>query len=336
MTHRNKMTASEYPELQEMAELLIRRRLGEHADNLQQRKQEIEEKAAQPGSQQGIVARGLLVGVWTDTLQQHCQQVLTDLMVLLKIFDTLSCVEWTRQMFNTHVDHVAADLVAKLRDDSFGVSFRSSEQNKVINLAATIKAGAQRRWDRESERAVQKQREALESAAPPPSELDDRLPLSRRGSFDRDLDKMAKAVAHTEQPLSLVMIDIDHFKTVNDRYGHPVGDEVLIAVAELVIKRLAHKGKAYRYGGEEFALLLANYSTEEAVGLAERIRKDIQAAIVGSKKLKVTASFGVATAPDNGTDSATVLEMADAALYEAKALGRNRVRFSGEPKAQDS
>jgi diguanylate cyclase (GGDEF)-like protein len=328
------MTASEYPELPEMAELVIRRRLREHADTLQHRKQEIAEKAAQPGSQQGIVARGLLVGAWTDTLQQHCQQVMTDLMVLLKIFDKLSCVEWIQQMFNLHVDHVAADLISKLKDDSFGGTFRSSEQNKVINLAASIKAGSQRRWDGAIERAAQKQREALESTAPPPSELDDRLPLGRRGSFDRDLVKMAKAVAHTQQPLSLVMIDIDHFKNVNDQYGHPVGDEVLLAVAELVIKRLAHKGKAYRYGGEEFALLLANYATEEAAGLAERIRKDIQAAIVGSKRLKVTASFGVATVPDNGSDSATVLAMADAALYEAKELGRNRVRFSGEPKPE--
>jgi diguanylate cyclase (GGDEF)-like protein len=329
------MTLSENPELQDVAELLIQRRLREHTDDLQQRKREIEEKAAQSGSQQGVVARGLLVGAWTDTLQQHCQQVRTDLMVLLKIFDTLGSVEWIQQMFNTHVDHVAADLVSKLKDNSFGVSFRSSEQNKVINLAAEIKAGTQRRWDRAIERVVEKQREDLESSEPPPSELDDRLPLSRRGSFDRDLVKMAKAVKRTGQPLSLVMIDIDHFKNVNDQYGHPVGDEVLLAVAELIIKRLAHKGKAYRYGGEEFALLLADYSTEEAVGLAERIRKDIQAATVGSKRLKVTASFGVATVPDNGPDSETVLEMADAALYEAKQLGRNRVRFSGETKPED-
>jgi diguanylate cyclase (GGDEF)-like protein len=329
------MTPSENPELQEVAELLIQRRLREHTDELQQRKSEIEEKAAQPGSQSGVVARGLLLGAWTDALQQHCRQVLTDFMVLLKIFDTLASVEWTQQAFNAHVDHSAADLISKLKADSFGVSFRSSEHNKVINLAAAIKAGTQRRWDTAIERAVQRQRLELESSAPSPSELDDRLPLSRRGSFDRDLVEMAKAVKRTDQPLSLVMIDIDHFKNVNDQYGHPVGDEVLLAVAELIIKRLAHKGKAYRYGGEEFALLLADYSTEEAVGLAERIRKDIQAATVGSKRLKVTASFGVATVPDNGPDSETVLEMADAALYEAKQLGRNRVRFSGEPKPEN-
>jgi len=329
------MTPSENPELQEVAELLIQRRLREHTDELQKRKREIEEKAAQSGSQQGVVARGLLVGAWADTLQQHCRQVLTDLMVLLKIFDTLASIEWTQQVFKSHVDHAAADLVSNLKDDGFGVSFRSSEQNKVINLAAAIKAGAQRRWDMTIDRAVQRQREELESSAPPSSELDDRLPLSRRGSFDRDLVKMAKAVKRTDQPLSLVMIDIDHFKNVNDQYGHPVGDEVLLAVAELVIKRLGHKGKAYRYGGEEFALLLTDYSTEEAVGLAERIRKDIQAATVGSKSLKVTASFGVATVPDNGPDSETVLEKADAALYEAKESGRNRVRFSSGPEPED-
>ena len=135
--------------------------------------------------------------------------------------------------------------------------------------------------------------------------------------------------ADGDDPVSLVMIDLDHFKSVNDRHGHPVGDEVLLEVAGRVVRRASRKGKAYRYGGEEFALLLPGYSAEEAVGLAERIRKDLEQATLSSKSLKVTASFGVACVPDQAPDSKTLLEKADAALYAAKKGGRNRVRAEG-------
>ncbi len=154
--------------------------------------------------------------------------------------------------------------------------------------------------------------------------------MNRSRAFDRDLLETVKAAKRTEEPLSLVMIDLDHFKSVNDQHGHPVGDEVLLAVAELVIKCVGRKGRAYRYGGEEFALLLPNYSVEEAVCLAERIRKDIEGAVVSSQHLNVTASFGVACVPENASDPKTVLEKADAALYEAKNLGRNCVRVGGD------
>lgn len=326
------MTSSANPELQEVVELLIRRRLQEHNDDLAQRKGEIEKNAARHGAPQSFVARALLVGAWSDVLQKHCKQVLTDLMVLLKIFDNLAAAEWIRQKFSAHVDQVTSKLVRMLTDCRFGVSSRSSERNKVTNMSSAIKARAKPILDIEVERAAQRQRKYFECSEPSASELDDRLPLNRRGSFDLDLEEMVKAVKRSGEPLSLAMIDIDHFKRVNDQYGHPMGDEVLLAVSALAIKRLAHKGKAYRYGGEEFALLLPNYSVEEAVGLAERIRKDIEDAIISGKKLKVTASFGVAAVPDHAADSKTVLKKADTALYEAKKLGRNRVRFSGEPK----
>jgi diguanylate cyclase (GGDEF)-like protein len=101
-------------------------------------------------------------------------------------------------------------------------------------------------------------------------------------------------------------------------------------VSEMVVKRLAHKGKAYRYGGEEISLLLPSYSAEEAAGLAERIRKDIAREPLSSKSLEVTASFGVASVPDHGTSASELLENADKALYGAKENGRNRVRIYGE------
>lgn len=326
------MASSVDPELQEVVELLLQRRLREHTVVLEQRKGEIEKNAARQSVPQGYLARGLLVGSWADALQKHCDQALADLIVSLKIFDTVSSAEWIQQKFDDHVDQVASNLVRSLADSRFGVSSRSSERNKVTNMASTIKAHAKRVLDMEIERAAQRQRKESDSPEPLPSDLDDRLPLNRRGAFDRELEEMVKEVKRTGETLSIAMIDIDHFKRVNDQYGHPVGDEVLLAVSELVIRRLTYKGKAYRYGGEEFALLLPNYSVEEAVGLAERIRRDIEEAIISSKSLKVTASFGVASVPEHATDPKTVVEKADAALYEAKNLGRNCVRFNGEPK----
>lgn len=322
------------PEFQDVVELIIHRRLRWLDYDLEQRKEEVENNAAQPRSPQGYLARGILFDTWADAFQKHCDQVLSDLLVLLKIFLSLSSAEWVQQKFDSHVDQVSSKLVQRLINLDFGIPSRSSERNKVNNIASKIKIRAKGILDPEVERAAKRQIEDSESSDPSPVELDDLLPLNRRGTFDNDLEEMVKTAKSTNEPLSLVMLDIDHFKGVNDKYGHPVGDEVLIAVAELAIKSLAHKGKAYRYGGEEFALLLPNFSVEEAVGLAERIRKDIGKTTVSSKSLKVTVSFGIASVPDHAKNSKILLEKADAALYDAKNLGRNRVRFDGEPKPE--
>jgi diguanylate cyclase (GGDEF)-like protein len=183
---------------------------------------------------------------------------------------------------------------------------------------------------REFERAVEqleRESDGTESGAFGSAELDDRLPLGRRAAFDRDLAGAVREAKRTNRPCALIMADIDHFKNVNDRHGHPVGDEVLIAVAERLVERIGHRGKAYRYGGEEFAVLLPGYSAEEAYGMAERLRKDIEREPVSSKALCVTASFGTVSVPEEATDARQLLKRADAALYKAKRAGRNRVRI---------
>jgi diguanylate cyclase (GGDEF)-like protein len=171
--------------------------------------------------------------------------------------------------------------------------------------------------------------EKVREFQPPSSgDLDDRLPVRKRGVFDQDLVELVKRAVHEQEPLSLTLIDIDHFKRVNDLHGHPVGDEVLLGIAKCIVKRLAHKGRAYRYGGEEFAIILPTYSAEEAVGLAERLRKDIEEMQIGTKELRVTASFGIACLPEDAKDPASLLKSADTALYTAKKTGRNRVKLS--------
>jgi len=160
-------------------------------------------------------------------------------------------------------------------------------------------------------------------------EQDDRLPLLRRKVFDSDLVKFV-AESQAEHPLALVMLDLDKFKAVNDTHGHPVGDELLLEVARCTNGVVGAKGRTYRYGGEEVAVLLLNYSAEEALALAERLRRTLEEGTWTSKKLKVTASFGVAVAPAPASNAPELLRLADAALYQAKQVGRNYVRLAGE------
>jgi diguanylate cyclase (GGDEF)-like protein len=164
------------------------------------------------------------------------------------------------------------------------------------------------------------------------SEVDDLLPLLRRNIFDSHLEARGSEADRSGLPLSLVIIDLDHFKTVNDDHGHQVGDEVLICVARIIKRSTGTKGTCYRYGGEEICILLPNFSVEEAATLSERIRCEIEAAVVSSKNLKITASFGVAEVPAHARTGADLFTKADQALYEAKDLGRNCVRISGEPR----
>jgi diguanylate cyclase (GGDEF)-like protein len=161
--------------------------------------------------------------------------------------------------------------------------------------------------------------------------MDSRLQLFRREAFDRDLADGAASALQTGEPLALIMIDLDRFKSINDQHGHPVGDEVLESVAGWVRQVVGAKGVSYRYGGEELCVLLVNYTADEGAALAERIRRQIEQAPLSSKQLQVTASFGVAELPGQARTATELVEKADQALYQAKNLGRNLVRISGEP-----
>jgi diguanylate cyclase (GGDEF)-like protein len=165
----------------------------------------------------------------------------------------------------------------------------------------------------------------------PITEVDELTGLFRRGAFDRNLaDYISES--RSEEPLSLIMADIDKFKSINDTHGHPCGDEILRLVATIIKQTVGAKGRCYRYGGEEISILLKNYTADEAVSLAERVRLRISSSTLGSKQLAVTLSFGIAEVPAHARTGTDLLKAADAALYEAKNLGRNLVRISGEPE----
>lgn len=130
-----------------------------------------------------------------------------------------------------------------------------------------------------------------------------------------------------EQPLSVLMIDIDHFKLVNDTYGHQAGDEVLKQLGAILVHEVRGSDLACRYGGEEFLVLFPNMSLSAAQVRAEKYREKVEAARFGLEESEISMrlSIGVAGFPGHATTPEGLIQAADRALYEAKRLGRNRV-----------
>jgi diguanylate cyclase (GGDEF)-like protein len=130
-------------------------------------------------------------------------------------------------------------------------------------------------------------------------------------------------------------VDIDHFKRVNDGYGHDAGDEVLRSIGRAVGASVRTIDLAARFGGEEIAILLPKTGLEGARELAERLRREIanHPVQVRNESLRVTASFGVACYPESSSDQRALFTNADAALYEAKAAGRNQVKCARQHEA---
>jgi len=148
---------------------------------------------------------------------------------------------------------------------------------------------------------------------------------NRRG-FDEILDVEFSRSKRYNRPISLVLLDIDHFKRVNDEYGHEVGDHALQRIGRAVRHTFRSTDSACRFGGEEFALIFPETGKDEAERLAERLRVLIETLPPNAEVPRsLTASFGVAAYPDDGRDIATLIRAADRALYLAKAQGRNRV-----------
>lgn len=160
------------------------------------------------------------------------------------------------------------------------------------------------------------------------NEIDHLTQLPSRSAFDQDIQNLF-AEASGVQPCALAMADIDHFKKVNDSFGHQTGDDVLREVANCLCVSIEGKGNVYRYGGEEFAMFLPNHNPDEAIAVMERSRKAIEA--LKTSVGRITMSFGIAIVPDLASTPDEWLKKADDALYNAKHLGRNLVRLWGEP-----
>ncbi len=183
------------------------------------------------------------------------------------------------------------------------------------------------------------------------TQLDGLTQLNNRSYFDLTIKKEVDESIRTHLPLSLMLIDIDHFGMVNKLYGHPKGDQVLKQVAKKLSQFTRMSEFVARYGGEEFAILMPDSNARDAERLAARIRYHIAKiklatqVLVSKEKRQfpdqeeyetvskpITISVGIAVCPDQGTTVKDLLQAADDALREAKQLGRDQVRTAGKLK----
>jgi diguanylate cyclase (GGDEF)-like protein len=151
--------------------------------------------------------------------------------------------------------------------------------------------------------------------------------LNRRHMEESLLRELSRA-ARTKQPLSVVMLDIDHFKSFNDTFGHEAGDHVLKEVGQVLQKNVRDSDIACRFGGEEFTLILPEADCDTALEIGERVRKAVKGLqlTLGRQHLgRITISAGISVFPVDGDTLQQLLSISDQALYEAKEKGRDRV-----------
>ena len=160
--------------------------------------------------------------------------------------------------------------------------------------------------------------------------------LPNHRTFQARLSEMLHRAERHGKPVSMILTDIDKFKSVNDTYGHPIGDAVLKCISAVLADQIRKVDLAARYGGEEFAIVLEETDGQGARLFCERVRQEIASHVMSSDKgsFRVTLSLGIATYPDSGQEKQILIERADQALYAAKEGGRNRtVHYSDLQKA---
>jgi diguanylate cyclase (GGDEF)-like protein len=256
---------------------------------------------------------------------------------------------WTMLLLGTAIyATVSFGLLPKNLFTEYGIQFGSALEMILLSFALAYRYAALRsenenvvrEANEQLERNVSRRTAELSAALEQLAEANSRLRESNRrdvltGMFNRRhfrevFEQMLQQAHETRQPLSLMLIDLDHFKQVNDEYGHLAGDECLRALARMLGQCLGSESGAVvaRFGGEEFVVVLPGVASPRVLDIAEKVRKHINAEPVhyAGREIRIAASIGVHSVPAGATASADeVLHHADDALYSAKNAGRNRV-----------
>ena len=242
---------------------------------------------------------------------------------------------------------VSFGLLPKIFLTEYGIQIGSALEMTLLSFALAFRI---RDLENEKQRLIRRSRDQLEAqvaertrdlneAMKELSELNLRLHehslrdgltgAYNRRFVDQHVEAMRQRCAEGQQPLSVLMIDLDHFKQINDRYGHLVGDDCLRTVADVLHSQLLNdEEKLVRWGGEEFVILLPGVGHQAALQRAEQIRSNLAAcpSTVQNQSIQLRTSIGIASAGANQLESvACLLESADGALYQAKRGGRDRV-----------
>ena len=166
------------------------------------------------------------------------------------------------------------------------------------------------------------------------SRFDNLTGLYNRQSFDETLEREINRAKRHKKELSILFLDLDDFKEINDSFGHQTGDEVLKQVAKIVLNEKRSEDLAARYGGEEIVVIMPETSKVDSLGLGERIRQRVEEMRIdlNGHTVKLTISGGLASFPENATDAESLLKCADNALYRAKGSGKNGISFFSQDK----
>ena len=227
--------------------------------------------------------------------------------------------------FSTVLDRAKEDLHESLKTQQVRIiiSYLMIENDKMKARTSNLQANLET-----SQKQIEKLKTNLATAEA--QGLSDPLTgLKNRRGFDVVLASQLAASRNGSQPLSLIIADIDHFKSINDRYGHPAGDDVLKWFAKILSSNVKGRDTVARYGGEEFAIVLPATPLDNAAKVAAQIKAQLEAQFwqkpgAPNTMLRVTASFGVAEL-SAGEGTSALVARADSKLYEAKQAGRNRV-----------
>jgi diguanylate cyclase (GGDEF)-like protein len=197
-------------------------------------------------------------------------------------------------------------------------SWKLSRLNRQLSQEVDLRQQAEQELTQANESLNNKNRE-LEVL----SSTDALTGIANRLQIEKSLDNELSQTNHNQQLLSILLLDIDHFKNINDTYGHPIGDEVLQGVAQILRDNTRERDIVGRWGGEEFLIILPETDLSLALRLAEKLRATLAAEQFPTID-QVTASFGVAEALDD-ISARHLVQRVDVALYQAKEQGRNRV-----------
>jgi two-component system cell cycle response regulator len=253
--------------------------------------------------------------------QERIDVILLDLLLPGKSgFEVCSTLKEKENTQNIQIVAITglSDLESKLKGIELGVDDYLIKPVNIHILRTRVKSLVKKKAL--LDRLCDKYEMAVHSA------ITDKLTgLYNRRYFDHFLDFEVKRSSRQNASLALLMMDIDNFKKINDTLGHLYGDKILNKLGDITRSIIRETDLAARYGGEEFAIVMSNTGLEEAIEIAERMRKAINACDFGIKKLPTTVSIGIALYPLDSTSLQDLLSNADRALYKAKHEGKNRV-----------
>lgn len=309
---------------------------GKYRDKLAVRLRTTGERIAAEMSRRGLVGGGGHLKDVRDAFQTHVKEFADDLTRELKELVqqsdgtlTLSDHDWARTVLRKHISGAI-----------HGLPMAVAEAVPAAVRGLALRIGDERGWgdallrdvDIVLDKALLRSGPSMTTPSRSEAMMDPLVNLPNRRAFDREVDEEIAQASSRGMPVALLVFDIDRFKSVNDdNGGHATGDEALKEVAARIKACCERKGVCYRIGGDEFSVMLPNHTTDEAIAVAERIRRSINESPMTSRGLTISVSIGVAVTGVHASDLDSLKHAADAAAYEAKSLGRNLVRFSGEP-----